>query len=98
MRKEEIEKRSKMQELIDDLNRRISLVDGNVNELTIYTGSNYRIYAAGSYADLFNKVHKTVLSGLQDMLAETTARRDELILCIGDSSYKPVNILSEDRK
>ena len=89
MKKEEIIKLTKLQSQIDDVTKKIR---GCEKSISISTCDG-TIYRAGLYEDIFDHIQSVLLNDLEELQQSLVAEREKLILCTGQTDYKPINIL-----
>ena len=92
MNKLEIKQLTELQERIDEIDRFLHRID-NRESFSVYVTGNDKLYENGRFGHIYAKAKEIVKDELNMMLEEKTEERDRLVLCIGNATYQPINIV-----
>jgi len=88
MKKEEIEHLAKLQSRINQIK---VMIEKSTRSISLYCdGENIQ---RGSFPELYAQVKELMLDHLNELLADLIHQRDNLVICKGETDYKPINIL-----
>ena len=89
MKEEEIEHLTKLQSRINQIK---GMIEKTTRGISLYCDSES--IHRGSFPELYTQARELMLDHLNELLADLTYQRDNLVICRGEAEYKPIDILN----